>query len=308
MTDRRRAWKIRERQAPSASGALRVYRRFAREVGAIYQDELRRALREVAAAPVRADAADREITTTEAAAARSTLAAALLRAARRAARVAVPAGALGASFRAAALQSAEAERRWLVSLGADPSRLAARLGVPADRLLGIDIAPTPADLATLEGHVREGLDLVKRIQQEQLAGYERWLTEAVREGRRWESVRADLVDRYGIDDRHAEVIARDQIGKLNGSISRETQRAAGVGLYVWRATSDSRTRESHRAVDGLVWSWSSPPPGTGPYGEAAHPGQAIQCRCGAEPVIPDALRADFGLAGPAPKLGERVPL
>jgi len=175
-------------------------------------------------------------------------------------------------------------------------------------MLGVDIAPTAADLRVLEQRTREGLDLIKRIEREQLEGYETWLTQAVREGRRVESIRADLVERFGIDRRHAEVIARDQVGKLNGEISKATQAAAGVGLYVWRATSDSRVRESHRAVDGLVWSWSSPPPGTGPYGEAAHPGEAIQCRCGAEPVIPDNLRADYGQAGPAPRVGDRVPL
>lgn len=306
MSSRERRWKIRERQAPSWHGARRVYVTYARDVGAVYQDELRRALREARA--VRADAEGDTVEPGIFAKARALLSAALLRAARRAARIPIPEGALGAAFRAAASQAARAERQYLVGLGADPGRLAARLAVPADRMLGVDIAPTAADAAVLVEQTREGLALIQRIQREQLDGYERWLSEAVREGRRWESIQGDLVERFGIDKRHAEVIARDQVGKLNGKIAERTQKVAGVGLYVWRATSDSRTRDSHRAVADLVWSWSNPPPGTGPYGEAAHPGQAIQCRCGAEPVIPDDLRADFGEAGPAPKVGDRVPL
>ena len=306
MTDRARRWRIRERQAPSWQAAGRVYVGYARDVGAIYQDELRRALRQ--ARSVRADAEGDTVEPGVLAQARSTLAAALLRAARRAARIPIPEGALGSAFRAAVDQAARAERQYLVGLGANPQRLAMRLGVPVDRMLGVDIAPTAADAAVLVERTREGLDLIKRIEREQLEGYERWLSEAVREGRRWESIQSDLVERYGTDKRHAEVIARDQVGKINGKIAERTQAAAGIGLYVWRATSDSRTRDSHRAVDGYVWSWSSPPPGTGPYGEPAHPGQAIQCRCGAEPVIPDDIRSDFGEDGPAPSVGDRVPL
>lgn len=307
MTDRAKRWRIRERQAPSWQPAHRVYGAYARTIGAVYQDVLRRALRD-ARARVRADAEDTTVSATEAALLRSAMAAALVRAARRAARVPIPRAALGGAFRTAAEQAARAERAYLVGMGADPGRLASRLAVPVDRMLTVDIALTAGDAAVLESSVREGLDLVTRIGKEQLQGYETWLAEAIREGRRWESIQGDLVDRYGIDRRHAEVIARDQVGKVNGKIAERTQQAAGVARYVWRATSDSRTRDSHRAVDGYVWAWSSPPPGTGPYGEAAHPGQAIQCRCGAEPVVPDDLRVDFGLSGPAPQVGDRVPL
>jgi SPP1 gp7 family putative phage head morphogenesis protein len=307
---RRRAWRIRERQAPSPDAILRVYRAWARKVATIYQAELRSALtRARIASPTRADAdADQPLTSADALRARGFVGAALARAARRAAMLPMPAGAIGSTFRAAAQQAIRAERQYLVSAGADPGKLAARLAIPADRMLGVDIAPTARDAAAIVEQTREGLILVERIPKEQLAGYENWLSEALREGRRWESIQADLVDRFGIDDRHAEVIARDQTNKLNGKITESAQTAAGVGLYVWRATSDDRTRESHRAVADRVWSWGSAPPGTGPYGEAAHPGQAIQCRCGAEPVIPDDLRADFGEDGPAPRVGDVVPL
>ena len=48
------------------------------------------------------------------------------------------------------------------------------------------------------------------------------------------------------------------------------------------------SKEDHWALNGMVFEWSSPPliPGTT---ERAHPGERIQCRCLAIPVI------DFGL-------------
>jgi hypothetical protein len=110
---RRRAWRIRERQAPSPDAILRVYRAWARKVATIYQAELRSALtRARIASPTRADAdADQPLTSADALRARGFMGAALARAARRAAMLPMPSGAIGSTFRAAAQQAIRAERQ-----------------------------------------------------------------------------------------------------------------------------------------------------------------------------------------------------
>jgi SPP1 gp7 family putative phage head morphogenesis protein len=83
----------------------------------------------------------------------------------------------------------------------------------------------------------------------------------------------------------AALIARDQIGKLNGNINRTRQEAAGLKRYRWRTNMDGRQRPEHSARNGQIFSWDKPP-------ADGHPGQAVLCRCGAEPVFEE---DDFGL-------------
>jgi SPP1 gp7 family putative phage head morphogenesis protein len=307
--------------APSDRGVVAIDRRYAVEVGRIYQRHIRAALAEVAAharARVRADDDDDDLGDMSEdgvrldAAAEAEAAYAMREAAKRAAAAAalvpVPEDQIRTAMATQARQALRAERSYLVRLGASPRRLADRIGVPRDRLLGIDIIPDAASLAALEERVRAHLDLIRRIPQEQLVGYEAWIGRSIAEGRTYRTIAAELEGRLGIDARHAELIARDQTNKLNAAMTKATQTGAGMDRYVWRATDDDRTRETHAAVDGIVWLWSSPPPDTGPYGEAAHPGEGIQCRCTAEPVIPAALREDFGLTEPEPMPGDVVPL
>lgn len=46
--------------------------------------------------------------------------------------------------------------------------------------------------------------------------------------------------------------------------------------YIWHTQGDNKTRPSHAANNGKVFSWDNPP-------ETGHPGEAYGCRCWAEP-------------------------
>lgn len=297
--------------APSDRQTIAILRRYALQIGRIYQRHVLSALKAWTRARVaRADAAEPsfELFAEDVESLAAVLRQSLRVAEREVARVPQPVVAYAKDMERVGLQASRAERAQLVAAGADPGRLAAAIGVPRDGLVGINIAATAAEEETILAHVREGLDLIKSLTTEQLEGYEETIGRMVIQGRRVETIQNELSSRLEIDARHAELIARDQVGKLNGAITKTLQEKASIDRYVWRATADSRTRDSHRAVADQVWAWSSPPPGTGPYDEAAHPGEAIQCRCTAEPVIPDDLRADYGLSGPGPQVGDTVPL
>ncbi len=87
------------------------------------------------------------------------------------------------------------------------------------------------------------------------------------------------------------LIARDQIGKLNGNLARQRQQNnAGVNYYQWSTSGDERVRDGHKALDGMVCSWADPTiysrPTTPLQWETrpanwvqVHPGEDIQCRC-----------------------------
>ncbi len=79
--------------------------------------------------------------------------------------------------------------------------------------------------------------------------------------------------------KRAKLIARDQSSKLNSVLNQQRQQNLGVEEYVWRTSGDERVRENHRAKNGKTFRWDKPPKDTG------HPGQDIQCRCVAQPII-----------------------
>jgi hypothetical protein len=198
--------------------------------------------------------------------------------------------------------STSSARRELLRAGADPERLDVRLGLTSDEgVPEIDIMPTAYEARRIVSFASEGVSLISTVGADLLDSVDVVLAHAVRDGLRYTQIR-DLVEaRTGISTRHAELIARDQIGKINGKIVQDTQAAAGVESYTWRTANDQRVRgnpagpyarskQDHWGLRGTVHRWDRPPRGAGPYGEPAHPGESIQCRCYAEAILPDDLR------------------
>lgn len=91
------------------------------------------------------------------------------------------------------------------------------------------------------------------------------------------------VSRFKQAKTRANLIGRDQINKLNGNLTRLRQENAGVKRYIWRTVGDNRVRDKHAGFDGNEYTWEEGAPG------GIHPGDEIQCRCYAEPVIDDLL-------------------
>ena len=114
--------------------------------------------------------------------------------------------------------------------------------------------------------------------------------EAYDSGLRVEGLAARLAERFGVSDTRAELIAQDQILKLNAQISETRLRDAGVEEYIWITSRDERVRPEHLALDGTKHRWDDPPV-SNKNGEKNNPGTDVRCRCIANPVLPDT----FGL-------------
>ena len=87
----------------------------------------------------------------------------------------------------------------------------------------------------------------------------------------------------------ARRIARTETSKASTAITRVRSESAGLSWYVWCTSDDSRVRDSHAKMDGVIVSWKDPPspeelvrePSYGHY----HAGEIFNCRCYAAPLV-----------------------
>jgi SPP1 gp7 family putative phage head morphogenesis protein len=114
-------------------------------------------------------------------------------------------------------------------------------------------------------------------------------------GERVEGLRDKLQERFAVSQSKADLIARDQVLKLNGQVTRERQKASGITEYIWTTARDERVRgnpnglypnssHDHYSLDGTRQRWDAPPQ-VADDGTTAHPGEDYQCRCVAAPVL-----------------------
>jgi SPP1 gp7 family putative phage head morphogenesis protein len=147
-------------------------------------------------------------------------------------------------------------------------------------LLGLDVIgkePWLKDFVQL--FTESNVGLIKSIPDKFFGEIESMVREAAVTGLRPEDFADDIEERFGVSESKARLLARDQVSKFNGELTRIRQGRLGIISYFWRSSKDERVRESHAAQEGQEYKWDDPPSETG------HPGQDYQCRCTAEPNI-----------------------
>lgn len=113
---------------------------------------------------------------------------------------------------------------------------------------------------------------------------------AVTNGSSIEDVRKQILKVIDMPIKRAELIAVDQVQKLNGQLMRERQERLGVKQYKWRGRLDARERPEHVAREGKIYSWDNPP-------YDGHPSVPIRCRCWAEMIPPPLEDLDLDFIG-----------
>lgn len=152
-------------------------------------------------------------------------------------------------------------------------------------------AAVGVDVLTAEPHLEPRLSqfavgnvsLIKTAVAGHFQQVETMSMQALRTGTRAEDLSDDIEARYGVSESRAKLIARDQIGKLNGELNQVRQEELGVSRFIWRTMHDNRVRLEHEQLDGKSFSWDEPPE------EEGIPGEAINCRCFAEPDLTELL-------------------
>lgn len=144
-------------------------------------------------------------------------------------------------------------------------------------------------------------DLIRSLTVEGIAKVNFIVSQGIQFGETYSEIMAKIrKSNKNITQARSRLLARDQVGKLNGQLTKRRMQEAGVLLYIWATVKDERVRgnpngkypgaiPSHFIMDGKLCRWDDnnvysldngktwiPRPLKAPR---AVPGQEIQCRC-----------------------------
>jgi len=151
-----------------------------------------------------------------------------------------------------------------------------------NQAIGTSVADLLSDgqsAAEVQLGVDRSVGLITTLSQEMSARLGKEIMKGISEGRDDFSLRKYILEEAsGYPEWRAKLIARDQTGKLFSGLSKVRQQDVGITQYRWRTVGDGAVRPTHAALSNTLQEWSSPP-------DVGHPGEDIQCRCVADPVL-----------------------
>jgi SPP1 gp7 family putative phage head morphogenesis protein len=150
--------------------------------------------------------------------------------------------------------------------------------------LGIDLYATePWLVDVMAAFAQQNVALITNLTESTALQIESLVLQGVTQGKTSAAIARSILQGTDLEpgvfkkvQTRARLIARDQVGKLNGNLTRFRQTAIGVDEYFWRTMRDVRVRPEHVRHDGKKFSWEKPPIG-------GAPGEAVNCRCYADP-------------------------
>ena len=112
--------------------------------------------------------------------------------------------------------------------------------------------------------------------------------EYVTQGRRYEDLVPMIMNTTGVTLSRASLIARTEVAKAASSLVQARALHIGSTHYQWMTVQDIYVRKAHRELNGSTQSWSNPPIAE-ENGDRHHPGNFPNCRCWANPILPDTI-------------------
>ncbi|PHP66539.1 hypothetical protein CSC94_12680 [Zhengella mangrovi] len=154
----------------------------------------------------------------------------------------------------------------------------------ARRVLGIDLTALihQEDLADLVRSINgRNASLIRSLSDDAKKRVEQAVYESWTSGQTAKELQGRLKREFGVLDRRAKLIARDQMAKMNADFNQRRHVQAGITSYIWTTSHDERVRTLHRSLDGRQYKYGKP---TGAEG-GMPPGKPIVCRCIARAVV-----------------------
>jgi SPP1 gp7 family putative phage head morphogenesis protein len=108
-------------------------------------------------------------------------------------------------------------------------------------------------------------------------------TEGLASGTRADVLAQAIGETGDVTESRALLIARTESSKATTALTKARAETVGSDGYIWRTSHDGAVRPSHAAMDGKMVQWDEPPTLDGMTG---HAGEFPNCRCYAEPVLP----------------------
>lgn len=136
----------------------------------------------------------------------------------------------------------------------------------------------------VQATIGENVSLIKSIPSEHFTQIEGDVMRSVAKGGDLAPLAQKLEHQYGVTNRRAALIARDQNRKATATISRARQLEAGLEEAIWLHSRGGKTpRKSHVAYSGKRYSIRE---GALIDGERIWPGEKINCKCVPKPLLP----------------------
>ena len=98
-------------------------------------------------------------------------------------------------------------------------------------------------------------------------------------GRRAEALEDVIRENYGVSQRKAQFLARQETSLLMSKFRETRYGQIGVRRYRWSTSHDERVRSDHKHLNGKVFSFDSPPVTDARTGARNNPGEDFGCRC-----------------------------
>lgn len=163
------------------------------------------------------------------------------------------------------------------------------------RVFSLDVMRPLREQGLIDAWAAINAALIKTIETRYHDQIRQYVVDAHRTGATTEKLAQLIRARGDVSESRAMIIARDQIGKLNGQITQERQTQQSVEGYLWSnaknetvvgnpagkypEATDPEMHGDHWEREGQYFRWDSPP-------EDGHPGEPILCHCVALPVLP----------------------
>jgi uncharacterized protein with gpF-like domain len=156
-----------------------------------------------------------------------------------------------------------------------------------DAGISVKLRMTRAVNDVLSATIAENVELIKSIPEKYLSDVHGEVMRSVQRGRDLETLTKALQDKFHVTRRRAELIARDQNNKTTAIIHKTRCIEAGITKARWVHSGGGRhPRPSHikagreKIEYDIATGWYDPE-----VQEYILPGQLINCRCVAKPII-----------------------
>lgn len=133
-------------------------------------------------------------------------------------------------------------------------------------------------------HVENNVSFIKNLQVEMYKRIEQIVKESLEQGLTQKQIAKKIMEQTGIMESRAKFLAVDQSGSILGQITKKRHEQLGISRFQWDTSGDERVRETHKELDGKIFSYDDPPEVNG---RKVLPGEDYRCRCVAIPVFDD---------------------
>lgn len=164
------------------------------------------------------------------------------------------------------------ERAW--------SSYAKNMGVEIRR----EIQETPIG-AELRSLLADQVNLITSLPLQAAQRVHELTQKAIPEGGRYKNIVDEIKDTGQVTMSRATLIARTETARTASALTMVRAKSIGSEGYIWRTAHDADVRPSHKKMEGKFIRWDDPPE-VDP-GKRYHAGMFPNCRCVAEPIIPD---------------------